>query len=290
MPERPRHSDAAPFAAERKERVRQMVETGFQSLVEELKQGQSEHFLQYLDFCARFHRYSPYNQLLIFLQKPEATFVAGYRRWQELGQQVKRGEKGIEILAPVTYKRKDDEEEEEGRLAGFKVVHVFDASQLVVSKEKPLPTFWRQLPDDQEETFAMVKGAVEACGIEVQEAPLRRGRQGVSQGGRIILEEGADSRNRTMTLVHEWAHEIMHRSWMESEEWKNLPARVRECQAEAVSYIISRYLGIENPFARDYVLSYGNTAETLVANLGQVQAASHWMIETMARVQRRNEM
>lgn len=259
-------------------------------MVEELKQGKSEHFLQYLDFCARFHRYSPYNQLLIFMQKPEATFVAGYRRWQELDHQVKKGEKGIEILAPVTYKRKDDEEEEERRLTGFKVVHVFDASQLVVSKEKPLPTFWRQLPDDREETFALVKGAVESCGIEVQEQQIRGRVQGESKGGRIVLAEGRDSRSRTMTLIHEWAHEVMHRSWMEDEAWKALPVQVRECQAEAVSYIVSRYLGIENPFARDYVLSYGNTAEELAANLGQVQAASHWMIETVTRVQGRDGM
>ena len=65
---------------------------------------------------------------------------------------------------------------------------------------------------------------------------------------------------------------------MEDEEWKALPIQVREGQAEAVSYIVSRYLGMENPFSRDYLLSYGNTPETLVANLGQVQKASNWMI------------
>ena len=66
---------------------------------------------------------------------------------------------------------------------------------------------------------------------------------------------------------------------MEDEEWKKLPIAVREGQAEAVSYIVSRYLGIENPFSRDYLLSYGNTPEALIANLGQVQKASRWMIE-----------
>ena len=56
------------------------------------------------------------------------------------------------------------------------------------------------------------------------------------------------------------------------------PIQVRECQAEAVSYVVSRYLGIENPFARDYLLSYGNTAEELADNLDQVQQAGHFMI------------
>ena len=92
------------------------------------------------------------------------------------------------------------------------------------------------------------------------------------------MAEGRDSRSRTMTLIHEWAHEGMHRRWMEDEAWKALPVKVRECQAEAVSYIVSRYVGIENPFARDYLLSYGNTVEELVNNLGQVQKASHFMI------------
>lgn len=93
MAERLHRSDLAQLAAERKERVRQMVGEGFQSLVEELQQGKSEGFLRYLDFGARFHRYSPYNMMLIFLQKPDATFVAGYRRWRELGYQVQKLER-----------------------------------------------------------------------------------------------------------------------------------------------------------------------------------------------------
>ena len=276
MAERLHRTDPAQLAAERKERVRQMVGEGFQALVEELQQGKSERFLHYLDFCARFHHYSPHNQMLIFLRNPDATFVAGYRRWRELGYQVRKGEKGIEILAPVTYKRK--EENEERRLVGFKVVRVFDASQLISTREKPIPSFWQRLPDDVEEVYGVVRGAVEACGIEVLEANLQSRAQGVSKGERIVLAEGRDSRSRTMTLVHEWAHEIMHRRWMKEEEWKALPVQVRECQAEAVSYIVSRYVSIENPFARDYLLSYGNTAEELVNNLGQVQKASHFMI------------
>ena len=220
--------------------------------------------------------------ILIFLQKPDATFVAGYKRWRELGYQVRRGEQGIAILAPVTYKRKGEEEsgEEttEERLTGFRVRHVFDASQLNLIDGESLPSFWQELPDDQEETYAMVKGAVEACGIQVEEGRLQSRAQGVSEGGRIVLAEGRDSRSRTMTLVHEWAHEVMHRQWMDDEGWKALPVKVRERQAEAVSYIVSRYVGIEDPFARDYLLSYGNTAEELADNLGQVQKASHFMI------------
>lgn len=89
MPERPQPTDAAQFDA-KTERARQIVETGFQALVEELQQGRSEHLLRYLDFCARFHRYSHYNAMMIMMQKPDATYVAGFKKWQTLGYQVKK--------------------------------------------------------------------------------------------------------------------------------------------------------------------------------------------------------
>lgn len=279
MSERLSHSEGS-RPVRRREQVNQQVAEGFQNLVAELRQGRSERFQRYLDFCARFHGYSSHNQMLVFSQRPDATFVAGYQHWRELGHQVKRREKGIEILAPVTYKRKDDEEKEDRLLAGFKVVHVFDASQLVQTKEKPIPSFWQRLPDDREAVYGLVKGAVEGCGIEVREARLRGGTQGFSRGGKTTLARDRDSRSRTMTLVHEWAHEIMHQQGGESER-QNLPMQVLECQAEAVSYIVSHYLGIENSFARDYLLSYGNTAEELIGNLDQVQKASHFMIELL---------
>src|SRR3990170_3675143 len=100
MPERPHPIDAAQFDTSttspkdvslgvnpesiervnaKNERARQMVEQGFQSLVEELKQGKSEHLLRYLDFCARFHKYSPVNQMMIYTQRPDATYVAGFK-------------------------------------------------------------------------------------------------------------------------------------------------------------------------------------------------------------------
>ncbi len=105
---------------------------------------------------------------------------------QQIGDQVRKGESGIAILAPVIYKRKREEESDkelekaEERLAGFRVRYVFDASQLGLIDGKSLPAFWQELPDDQEETYAMVKGAVEACGIQVEEGMLKRGAQGVS--------------------------------------------------------------------------------------------------------------
>src|SRR5688572_7998544 len=100
----------------------------------------SADWLRFLDTARRFRTYSLNNLLLIFAQRPDATRVAGYRTWQSLGRQVRRGEQGIAILAPCTYRRADDDTEQsdgEARvLRGFKVVHVFDVAQ---TDGDPLP-------------------------------------------------------------------------------------------------------------------------------------------------------
>src|SRR5215217_8657166 len=120
-------------------RVREAVEL-LDAGVERILDG--EEFKRYLAFAARFHRYSANNSLLILLQRPNATRVAGYRRWQELGRQVRRGEEGIRrIFAPNFRTVEDEESGEKARiLCSFKIVKVFDVSQTdPVSGAEPLP-------------------------------------------------------------------------------------------------------------------------------------------------------
>ena len=104
-----------------------------------LKQGKSEALLRYLDTLSKFHRYSFGNCMLIAIQKPDATLVAGFHRWKELHRWVKKGETGISILAPLVMRKKaasespDESDEPEKRdakaLRGFLEVYVFDVSQ-----------------------------------------------------------------------------------------------------------------------------------------------------------------
>src|SRR6266542_1546317 len=82
-----------------------ILDRGIEELLLGLKQGTSQRLENYLAFTARFHRYSVANQMLIYMQRPDATFVAGYKKWQEMGYQVARGQKGIRILAPRPHKR-----------------------------------------------------------------------------------------------------------------------------------------------------------------------------------------
>jgi hypothetical protein len=122
----------------RDRRVREAVElldAGVQRILD------GEEFKRYLAFAARFHRYSANNSLLILLQRPNATKIAGYKRWQELGRQVRRGEEGMRILAPIFRTVEDEMSGEKARiLCSFKVVKVFDISQTdPVSGAPPIP-------------------------------------------------------------------------------------------------------------------------------------------------------
>ncbi len=84
---------------------------------------------QYLDMCARFHHYSLCNQWLILMTKPEASYVAGFKKWRTFDRYVRKGEHGIPILAPILTTITNDKGEEEQLLVGFKLVYVFDVSQ-----------------------------------------------------------------------------------------------------------------------------------------------------------------
>lgn len=104
------------------------IEVGVENIAES---GQIENFIKHM---SKFHNYSLNNQMLIWIQNPEASQVAGYNRWEETGRQVRKGEKGLEILAPITFKVKnkdkaDGEEDERTIMKGFRVVRVFDISQ-----------------------------------------------------------------------------------------------------------------------------------------------------------------
>jgi antirestriction protein ArdC len=252
------------------------IDQGVQSLLFELSQGKSEHLEQYLAFSARFHRYSLHNQLLIYMQCPQASHVAGYRTWQDMGYQVRRGEKGIRILAPRPYSRPNPLTREEEQRIYFVTVPVFDASQLANLDEKPLPAFFTPLGDDQQALYARLVQVVSEDGIAVREEATGKA-QGYSVGGQIAISEGLDSRNKVLTLIHEYAHELLH--W--AEDGKQQSRQVKECHAEAVAYIVAHYLGIHNPFSADYLQHWGNTPAQLLAELDTVRRTAARIIERL---------
>ena len=146
---------------------------------------------------AKFHRYSANNCLLILMQRPEATRVAGYRAWQQLGRQVRKGEKGIKILAPIRRKVAEDEETGEAvrvaKLVGFKTATVFNVSQ-TDGEELPEASCPEDLDPEEGAEIAekVYKGLLSFCeaeGVAVEMEERRRGEYGSYQRKerRIIL-------------------------------------------------------------------------------------------------------
>ena len=164
----------------------------------------SEEMLRYLETCARFHQYSLHNLWLILLSKPDASQVAGFKKWQSMGRCVRRGEHGIPILAPIFSTVTDEDGVELQRLVGFKVVYVFDISQ-TEGEPLPEPPNWKS-PEKNAELQARLLRFAEHKGIQVELEHLGHDIQGVSKGGKV----GIDPEAGTKTLIHEIAHELLH--------------------------------------------------------------------------------
>ncbi len=228
------------------------------TLLSELHQGvrqlvASDEWARYLEVAARFHTYSPTNQLLIWWQRPDATRVAGYQRWQELGRQVRKGEKGIAILAPMTRKAHgDDCHGKKGcdcplRLGGFKTAHVFDVAQ---TDGEPLPDpigpetltgdapthLWIALATQVGEAgFDLRRETTSGCesafGVTDYTARV------------VIVRPDLDERQACKTLAHELAHVLLHDP---ARDDSGRARGVKEVEAESVAYVVLRRYGVDD--------------------------------------------
>lgn len=221
----------------------------------------SEGWQTWLRAAARFRMYSLHNQLLILSQRPDATRVTGYRTWQAIGRQVRRGERGIAILAPLTRTIADEKGDELRKvLTGFRIVHVFDVSQ---TEGAPLPEI--ELPPvglDDEALLGRLLEASSRAGVEVKWLPRDDTRLGGARGlydgeGRsITLASDHPIASQARTLVHELAHFCDHAA----NEWQFIGGRsICEIVAESATYLVGSGLGIELQDASTvYVASWVN--------------------------------
>jgi hypothetical protein len=199
-----------------REEASKLAESALSDLAGELKAGKSDTLVRYLNMLSQFHQYSFGNCILIAMQRPNASMVAGFQRWKQLGRFVKKGEKGIAILAPLVYRRKSDDDEKQAdksddepkaRVLGFKVVHIFDVSQ---TEGAELPEFSR-IDGDPGEYVEKMRTLITAQQIALSYEDLPEGNDGVSQGGSIVIANGLEPANHFAVLVHELAHELLHR-------------------------------------------------------------------------------
>ena len=232
----------------------------------------SNVMLRYLDFCSRFHDYSLGNILLVMLFRPGATFVAGFHRWISLNRFVRKGERGIPILAPVLIKEDEKDGIELKRLVGFKVVYVFDVAQ-TDGEPLPPPPEWKSPEKNNELNCRLIQFA-ENHGICVTFKALPGEMQGGSKGGSIDIDLTAGSK----TLVHEIAHELMHK------DKNNLQNRaIKELEAEGVSYIVCRHFGLENLNSPNYLALFKLTSDEIFAHMERIRDTAHIIINAVDR-------
>ena len=259
-----------------------LADQALADLAAQLDAGRSDALVAYLAFMARFHNYSAMNVLLVRLQRPDATHVAGFSRWREMGRCVRKGEKGIAILAPCVFKRREDEGDDRADEGGerakapvaFRTAYVFDVAQ---TDGVELPTIGTVAGDPGERLQALRDLTAER-GIALAYADSLGGARGVSHGGRIELLSGMPPAEEFSVLAHELGHEALHKGERRAET----DLRVRELEAEAVAFVVTVAAGLENGTAsRDYIGLYGGDARALARSLSHVQRAAAEILDRL---------
>jgi len=266
----------------------------------------SEKYMAYLQTMSRFHSYSTRNTLLIHMQKPDASLVAGFQAWRKnFGRYVKKGEKGIQILAPMPFIIKEERqkldpdtrkpvldeygapvtEEVERRFARFRVVPVFDVSQ---TDGKPLPNLVEDLTGDVRhyELFMDALRAVSPLPINFE--PLEPGNDGLCRmGSDIAIREGMSEIQTVSAVIHEITHAKLHDIELLRQQDKNAKPkdrRTEEVEAESVSYAVCQYYGIETaPNSFGYLAEWSKTRELkeLNASLDTIRKAAAELIDAI---------
>ncbi|WP_263408553.1 ArdC family protein [Terriglobus tenax] len=252
--------------------AREVIAENVQFLIEQLEAGHSEALTDYLNAMSRFHNYSLGNILEIARQRPDATRVAGFWTWKNLGRSVKKGEKGIRILAPIIgVRRKKDAEAEKditkqntAVLCGFRSTYVFDVSQ---TDGADLPDM-QQVSGDPSENSERLAAFVRSRGITLVYNANIAPALGMSYGGRIAILPGQSKAEEFSTLVHETAHELLHKAERRTATTKS----VRETEAEAVAFVVGKAVGLVTGTASaDYIHLYHGNASLLAESLEVIQ-------------------
>jgi len=260
------------------EQIKEITEKATEQLVTALKAGQSEGLTSYLKAIGRFHRYSLHNVLLIALQKPNASYIAGFRTWNQLGRCVKKGEKGILILAPMVRRNSEKEDEHDENHAlhvmGFRAAYVFEVSQ----------TDGRDLPHigvvqgDPGNHGERLRNFASAQNILVEYSEKIAPARGTSNGGRIMLLPGQSPAEEFSTLAHELAHELLHRGDRRS----STSRRIRETEAEAAAFVVCNAIGLDTGSAAcDYIQLWNEDAQALTESLAYIQKAASQMLAAL---------
>lgn len=255
--------------------LKKLTTNALTTLAEALDAGHSERLTALLKTMGRFHRYTMHNVCLIMTQRPTATHVAGFQTWRTLGRSVRRGEKGIAILAPIVGRREAEAADGDAKaVVGFRAAYVFDIEQ---TDGDPLPQ-QAEAAGDPGANIASLTAAILAQGIAIEHVEYLDGALGTSSGGRIQVLNGLPPASEFMVLVHEYAHETLHHT-------DDRPASrdTRELEAEAVAFVVGNAIGLDvTDAARDYVHSYRGDSRALAQSLDRIQRTASAILAAIA--------
>lgn len=232
---------------------------------ERLEQGvkdifSSDNYKNYLLTMSKFYSYSVNNTILINMQKPSASLVAGFRKWEEMDRHVSKGEKSIKILAPCIYKKEKETDTNEGDndkpkesekvLTGFRVVSVFDVSQ---TEGKALPTLTHKLDGDVAGYSDFMEALKQVSPVSIEFKKIEGSANGYYHlvDKNIIIDTGMSEMMNCKTTIHEIAHAILHNQDDGAE--KDVDRHTKEVQAESVSFVVCQYYGLST---EDYSFGY----------------------------------
>lgn len=288
----------------KKDRLKEITDSLEQGIKDLFSSGK---YAEYLRTMSNFHNYSYNNILLIHSQKPNATLVAGFNKWKDkFSRYVKKGEKGIQIIAPVVYKRKVEEvktdpdtgapildkdgnaiiEEKEVQSARFKVVSVFDVSQ---TDGKPLPQLADELKGDVKHFDEFVEALKRSAPVPVEFKPMQESIDGYFSNSeqKIAIREGMSEVQTVCALVHEIAHSKLHNTAILNEAKENPKNnRTQEVEAESISYAVCQYYGIEtaeNSFGYIATWSKDKELSELKSSLETISKTSNELINDIDR-------
>jgi len=260
-----------------------------QELTDKLEQGlqdlfNSNSYCNYLRTMSKFHNYSFNNTLLIAMQKPDATLVAGYKAWQKnFERHVNKGEKAIRILAPAPYKIKEErdkidpvtqellldkdgnpqKEEVEITIPAFRAVSVFDVAQ---TDGKPIPELAaKELLSDVEGYQDMIR-AVEAISpvpIELEEIAGDSKGYYDREAKRIAVQENMSESQTLKTMIHEVVHSKLHSKEVEQDEQMKKDRNTKEVEAESIAYTVCQHFGIDtSDYSFGYIAGWSSGRDT----------------------------
>ena len=271
-----------------------------------------QNFKDYLNFCAKLPRYSVNNQLLIMMQKPDATMCQSYTGWKDMNRNVKRGEKGIRILAPAPYKMEQEQDKKDsfGKVVldkdgepvketvevtvnAFKPVSTFDISQ---TEGEPIPKLGiEELVGDVAGYATLIEAIKEVVPVPIEFEDIQSGAKGYFhiEENRIAIQEGMSEVQTVKTMIHESAHQALHSKEAMEHSAEKKTQNQKETEAESIAYVVCQHFGIDtSEYSFPYVATWSADKEVpeLKASLDTIRSCSSKLIVSIEEKVKEKEM